>query len=64
VAAKLRNTPAVCRKSYINPAVFDSWRQGLIHKVFNGSLSRAAPRKAESLVLAFLRHQTKSPDGH
>ena len=23
VAAKLRNTPAVCRKSYINPAVFD-----------------------------------------
>jgi DNA topoisomerase-1 len=64
VAAKLRNTPAVCRKSYINPAVFDSWRQGLIHKVFNGSLSRAAPRKAESLVLAFLRHEAKLPEGH
>jgi hypothetical protein len=31
--------------------------------VFNGSLSLAAPRKAESLVLAFLRHETKSPDG-
>jgi DNA topoisomerase I len=55
VAAKLRNTPAVCRKSYINPAVFDSWRSGLIHRVFNGSLSLAAPRKAETLVLAFLR---------
>src|ERR1700721_3074107 len=54
VAAKLRNTPAVCRKSYINPAVFDSWRSGLIHKVFNGSLSLAAPRKAETLGLAFL----------
>jgi DNA topoisomerase IB len=55
VASKLRNTPAVCRKSYINPAVFESWRSGLIHEVFNGSLSLAAPRKAETLVLAFLR---------
>src|ERR1700691_4039839 len=63
VAAKLRNTPAVCRKSYINPAVFDSWRSGLIHKVFNGSLSLAAPRKAETLVLAFLRHEAESPVG-
>ena len=62
VAAKLRNTPAVCRKSYINPAVFDSWREGLIHKVFNGSLSLAAPRKAETLVLAFLRREAKSSD--
>ena len=60
VAAQLRNTPAVCRKSYINPAVFDSWRTGHIHQVFNGSLSLAAPRKAETLVLAFLRHEDKS----
>jgi DNA topoisomerase IB len=57
VAAKLRNTPAVCRKSYINPAVFDSWRSGLIHRVFNGSLRLAAPRKAETLVLSFLRRE-------
>src|ERR1700689_2201605 len=64
VAAKLRNTPAVCRKSYINPAVFDSWRSGLIHRAFNGSLSLAAPRKAETLVLAFLRHEAKSADNH
>jgi len=63
VAATLRNTPAVCRKSYINPAVFDSWRSGLIHKVFNGSLSLAAPRKAEALVLAFLRHEAGPPAG-
>ena len=61
VAAKLRNTPAVCRKSYINPAVFDSWRGGLIHRTFNGSLSLAAPRKAETLVLSFLRRETNSP---
>jgi DNA topoisomerase I len=62
VAAKLRNTPAVCRKSYINPAVFEAWRSGLIHRVFNGSLSLAAPRKAETLVLAFLRHEAKLSD--
>ncbi|MET0281541.1 MAG: DNA topoisomerase IB [Steroidobacteraceae bacterium] len=28
VAAQLRNTPAVCRKSYINPLVFTAWRDG------------------------------------
>jgi DNA topoisomerase IB len=61
VAAKLRNTPAVCRKSYINPAVFDSWRSGRIHEVFNGNLSLAAPRRAETLVLAFLRQQSAPP---
>jgi DNA topoisomerase IB len=61
VAAELRNTPAVCRKSYINPAVFDAWRSGSIHAVFNGSFTRAAPRKAETLVLAFLRREAEPP---
>ena len=28
VASGLRNTPAVCRKSYINPAVFTAWQDG------------------------------------
>jgi hypothetical protein len=46
----------------INPAVFDSWRSGVIHHVFNGSLNLAAPRNAETLVLAFLRHEAKSSD--
>ncbi len=30
VAKELHNTPAVCRKSYINPAVFEAWRSGKI----------------------------------
>jgi len=60
VAAELRNTPAVCRKSYINPAVFESWRSGVIHKTFNGAIKAAAPRKAETMVLAFLRGQAIS----
>src|SRR5260221_4701425 len=62
VAAKLRNTPAVCRKSYINPAAFDSCGEGLIPQVFNGRLTLTAPRKAETLVLAFLRCEAKSSD--
>ena len=58
VAAELRNTPAVCRKSYINPAVFDSWRSGSIHENIDGKLTAAASaRKAETLVLAFLRQE-------
>jgi len=57
VAAQLRNTPAVCRKSYINPAVFDSWRSGHIHEKIDGKLTRASARKAETLVLAFLREE-------
>ncbi len=27
VAAELRNTPAVCRKSYINPVVLTAWQE-------------------------------------
>jgi DNA topoisomerase IB len=57
VAAELRNTPAVCRKSYINPAVFDSWRSGSIHERIDGKLTAASARKAETLVLTFLRHE-------
>jgi len=55
VAAELRNTPAVCRKSYINPIVFDAWRSGAIQKAFHGGLKLAAPRQAENRVLAFLK---------
>jgi DNA topoisomerase-1 len=54
VAIELRNTPAVCRKSYINPVVFDAWRDGSLHKMIRGDFS-AAPRKAERCALAFLR---------
>ena len=55
VASELRNTPAVCRKSYINPVVFDGWRSGAIHRAFDGNLATVSPRKAETLVLDFLR---------
>lgn len=57
VAEQLRNTPAVCRKSYINPAVFDRWRSGDIHRTFGAGLLGAGSRKAQRLVLSFLRTQ-------
>src|ERR1700683_1534332 len=61
VAAELRNTPAVCRKSYINPIVFDAWRSGMIQTAFNSGLKLAAPRQTESRVLSFLsRHATSA----
>ena len=53
VAEELRNTPAVCRKSYINPAVFEAWRDGRLHRSFVCTPGR---RPAERRVLQFLRH--------
>ena len=41
VAAELRNTPAVCRKSYINPIVFERWRRGMSAR-HSGKVSRAS----------------------
>lgn len=54
VALELHNTPAVCRKSYINPIVFDAWRDATLHRVVTENLSNA-PRKAELAALKFLR---------
>jgi DNA topoisomerase IB len=59
VAAELRNTPAVCRKSYINPVVFEGWRSGAIHEASGGNLGAVSPRKAEMLVLNFLRQSSR-----
>jgi DNA topoisomerase IB len=58
VASELRNTPAVCRKSYINPAVFDAWREGRLHKLARAEMTNS-PRKAERAALAFLRGQAR-----
>jgi len=59
VAAKLGNTRAVCRSSYIHPAVFDGYRTGAtIAKV------KAGPRPAglsadEAAVLALLKGRAR-----
>ena len=53
VAAELRNTPAVCRKSYINPVVFDAWRSARLHEAarVNGP---GRGRKVERLTLVLV----------
>jgi len=61
VAAGLRNTPAVCRKSYINPVAFDAWRDGSLHDAIREEL-RGAPRKAERIVASFLRRYAAAPN--
>jgi len=40
--------------------VFEGWRAGAIHKCFNGCATLAAPRRAEGLVLRFLRGSSGS----
>jgi DNA topoisomerase IB len=58
VAEALGNTPAVCRKSYINPVVFEAWKAGIVEKrVPRTSMS---PRQMEQAALALLkgRHKT------
>lgn len=57
VAQALGNTPAVCRKAYIDPAVFAGWR--------DGSLQRAAAtakgeRQWEQAALRFLRRAPRA----
>jgi len=51
VAAQLRNTPAVCRKSYINPVVLNAWQQG------KGPFARAPGqrRRGTAALLSLLR---------
>ena len=58
VAKQLRNTPAVCRKSYIDPVVFDAWEAGRLHaKDVRGE------RQWEQTLLRFLRRERRALGG-
>jgi len=50
VASGLRNTPAVCRKSYINPAVFVAWQNGELRR----NAARGKSGAAAATLLALL----------
>jgi DNA topoisomerase-1 len=58
VAAKLRNTPAVCRNSYIHPEVFAGWRDGTLHRLVPPAAATQA-RVLETLSLRFLRERLR-----
>jgi DNA topoisomerase IB len=48
----------VCRKSYINPVVFEAWREKVVERLVpRGALS---PSKLEKVALALLRER----EGH
>ncbi len=61
VAARLGNTPAICRKSYVHPAVVDAYLDGTVRprrlSPVNGSGPRSANglRRDEAAVMALLR---------
>jgi len=60
VAAKLGNTRAVCRSSYIHPGVFDAYRDGVTIQ----GMQRKEPRRPdfssdEAAVLALLKRGTE-----
>ena len=57
VAEALGNTPAVCRKSYINPVVFEAWREKVVERL----VPRKAlpPSRLEKIALALLRERER-----
>jgi DNA topoisomerase I len=58
VAAQLRNTPAVCRNSYIHPIVLESWADGSLHRIIAKDLPANAT-KHEKIALQFLRKRLR-----
>jgi DNA topoisomerase I len=54
VAKVLRNTPAVCRKSYVNPRVFVAWENGTLGRHFR-HLTQLRGRRGEQALVRFLR---------
>ena len=70
VAARLRNTRAVCRRCYVHPAVVDAWLDGRLHEEIKAIRVRARrPLKGldadESLVLRWLdARKRQGPRAH
>jgi DNA topoisomerase IB len=58
VAQALRNTPAVCRRSYVDPAVIDGWREG---RLLRDGASVRGERQWEAAALRFLRLAHRPP---
>jgi DNA topoisomerase-1 len=56
VARQLGNTPAVCRKSYIDPRVYEAWQRGWLARASAGV---RGPRQWEALALKLLRRRAK-----
>jgi DNA topoisomerase-1 len=55
VASVLGNTPAVCRKSYIHPAVGDAFLAGLVPKLVAMADQLKGLTSEEAAVLSLLK---------
>jgi DNA topoisomerase-1 len=68
VSKKLGNTRAVCRKSYIHPAIIDSYLDGSLHRIMpqehRGATDPHALTAEETAVMKILRRSgTAQPSG-
>ncbi len=61
VARKLGHTRAVCRRSYVHPAVIDTYMDGRLETVLGAAASRVPARlkSDEAAVLALVRRKAK-----
>ena len=58
VAQALGNTPAVCRKAYIDPVVIAGWREG---RLLRADANVRGERQCEAAALRFLRQAHRAP---
>lgn len=58
VALHLGNTPAVCRKSYIHPAIFDAYRDGSLRALRTATLAQS--RSAAAFGLTEEEHRVRN----
>jgi DNA topoisomerase-1 len=67
VAKRLGNTPAVCRKCYIHPAVLESYLDGSLHRTLEAVGQEEQPPemwRIERIVMRFLSEQQKASRPH
>jgi DNA topoisomerase IB len=57
VAAILGNTVAVCRKAYIDPAIFSGWKDGTLARAAQGARGQ---RQWEQATLRFLKRARRA----
>jgi DNA topoisomerase I len=63
VAEHLRNTPAICRKSYIHPIVLEAYSDGYLAQLCKIHLaSSSAPSRLESMLLRLLCRRKPVPN--
>jgi DNA topoisomerase-1 len=57
-AEQLRNTRAVCRQSYVHPAVLDAYRDGVLAETWHGTRAAGHLNRADRTLLSILQNST------